>query len=103
MASRNNLLKKIRLVYRRSSKLTKSVVLCAIVLSTVTLLTLRGELLKAQAQAEELRSQAAGLEQENQQLQESIDALGSLESVKDIAQNIGGLVDPNTVILRPNS
>ena len=47
MASRNNLLKKIRLVYRRSSKLTKSVVLCAIVLSTVTLLTLRGELLKA--------------------------------------------------------
>jgi len=102
MASRNNLLKKIRLVYRRSSKLTKSVVLCAIVLSTVTLLTLRGELLKAQARAEELRSQAAGLEQENQQLEESIDNLGSLDSVEDIAQNKGDLLDGNAVILQPN-
>lgn len=99
MASRNNLLKKIRLVYRRSSKLTKSVVLCAIVLSTVTLLTLRGELLKAQAQAEELRSQAAGLEQENQQLEDAVDGLGSLESFKYIAQLVG-YFDSDTVILQ---
>lgn len=102
MANRNSPLKHIRLVFRRSSKLMKIVVLCAIVLSTVTLLTLHWELQNAQAKAEELRSEAAGLEQENQQWQENLEALGSLESVKEIAQYIAGLVDRNTIILQPN-
>ena len=49
-------------------------------------------------QAEILRQEAAVLEQENQILRDRISILGTVESVKQIARDILGLVDPDTVI-----
>ena len=46
---------------------------------------------------------AAALEQENADLQEDIEALGSAQSVQEIAKESLGLVDPDTVIIKPNS
>lgn len=103
MANRNNLFRRIRLVYKRSSILTKVVVLCAIVLSTATLLTLRWSLLDTQAQAEVLKSQAAQLEQENNRLEAYIADLGSVDSVERIAREELGLVDPDSVIFLPEN
>lgn len=103
MASRNNPFQQIRLVFKRSSKLTKIVVLCAIVFSTVTLLTLRHYYLETQAQTEALRKQAAQLQQENEKLKEYINSLGSLDSVDRISQDELGLVDPDSVIIQPES
>ena len=93
---------RFRLVYRRSSVLLKCVVLTAIILCTVCLMALRGSILDARAEAETLRGQAAALEQENQQLQEDINQLGTVQSVKEIAFELLGLVDPDTIILLPN-
>lgn len=90
--------RKFRLVYRRSSTLTKCVVLAAILLSTVTVITLGAVRREAQAQTEALRQEAAYLEQENQKLRDSISILGTVESVKEIARDILGLVDPDTVV-----
>lgn len=90
--------RKFRLVYRRSSTLTKCVVLAAILLCTVTVITLGAVRRESQAQAEALRQEAAYLEQENQKLRDSISILGTVESVKQIARDILGLVDPDTVI-----
>ena len=103
MASRSNPLQQIQLVFKRSSKLTKILVLCAIVFSTITLLTLRQGYLTAQAQTEALRKQAAQLQQENEKLKAYIESLGSLDSVDRISQEELGLVDPDSVIIQPES
>jgi len=96
-----NPFQRIRLVYKRSSNLTKIVVLCAVVLSTATLLTLRWALLDTQAQSDALKDQAAQLEQENAQLEDKNEALGSVDSAMDIAQDELGYVDPDTVFFDP--
>lgn len=101
MAGRTNPLQHIKLVYRRTPRLAKIVVLLTLVLSVVTLLTLRGQLLKAQAHIDATRQQVQQLEQENKKLQDSIDALGSLDSVDQIAKDELDLVDPDTEFFQP--
>lgn len=95
--------KNVRLVYRRSSKLTKTALCLAIAFSTVTLLMLHVLTLNEREKADALRDQAQQLEQENDRLQDKIDNLGSLEGVEDIAKDELGLVDPDTVIIEPEN
>ena len=101
MATRKNPFSRIKLVYRRSSTLTKCVVLAAIVLCTAALLTLRGAILSEQAKEEAYRKEAAALEQQNSDLSEDIEKVDSVEGMKDIAEDKLGLVDPDTVIFIP--
>ncbi len=92
---------RIRLVYRRSSTLVKSVVLAALVLSTLALLVLRLAILDARQQLEQQRNDAAQLEQENEDLSRAISQLGTVQSVEELAGKLLGLVDPDTVIFLP--
>ena len=101
MAASENPLRRIRLVYRRSSNTLKIVVIAALVLGTMSLLMLRGAILRMEQKTEELRQQAAILEQENKKLEESISQLGTVQSVTDLAEQLLGLVDPDTVIFSP--
>ena len=101
MAKVIDMLSRVKLVCKRSSNLTKAVILCTIVLSTAALLTMRHTLLGLQDQTNDLRDQAALLEQENGKLQDKIDSLGSVDSVKDIAKEELDLVDPDSVIIEP--
>ncbi len=98
MAKLRKFLSRIRLVYSPSSPLLKWVVLGAILLSTFTVITLGLVRHETEKQAEILRQEAAVLEQENQILRDRISILGTVESVKQIARDILGLVDPDTVI-----
>ena len=98
MAAQKKTTSRIRLVYRRSSLLLKCVVLTAIILCTVCLMALRGSILTAQAEAEALRGQAAVLQQENQHLESDIAQLGTVQSVKKLATELLGLVDPDTIL-----
>lgn len=101
MAKLINKLKRIRLVYRPSSTLTKTVVLSAVALSMATLLTLHLTSSAIQRKNQELADQAAQLEQENSRLEDNIAGLGSAEGVEQIARDELGLVDPDTVIIKP--
>ncbi len=103
MGKLQSALSRIRLVYKRSRTSTKVVVLCAIVLSTVTLLSLRASLLETQARTDALRDQAAQLEQENENLSDKIGELGSVDSVEDIAKEELDLVNPDTTIFQPGN
>lgn len=98
MANRINPFSRIRLVYRRSSTLLKCAVLAAIILSTAALLTLRFSIQRNQQQLEQLRTQAARLEQENQDLVRYTDEIGTVQSIQRIAQEELGLVDPDAII-----
>ena len=95
---RKNPFSHIRLVYRRSSILVKSVVLATLVVSILALVILRTSIQAQKAQQAELEYKAALLEQENRALAKRIAELGTVESVKRIATLQLGLVDPDTVI-----
>ena len=84
-----------------SSPATVIAVSIAVVIALTALLVLHSVTLDAQARKEQWRAQAQQLEQENQELEEKIDNLGTLEGIKDIAQDELGLVDPDTVIITP--
>lgn len=101
MTNRKNPFSRIRLVYHRSSPLLKCVVLAAIVLSTAALLTLHFTIRQTQQQTETLRSQAALLEQENQELQQNIAQIGTMQSIKRIAMEELDLVDPDAEFFYP--
>lgn len=101
MAVKKNPLHRIRLVYRRSSPLLKCALLAAIVLCTVCLMVLRSHLLAEQERQEQLRTEAATLEQKNAELEKLISELGTVQSVKRIALTELDLVMPDTVLFLP--
>ncbi len=93
--------RKVRFQYKPSGNLTKLVVLGAIVLSMVALLVLGNAIRAARERTEELRAQASRLEQENSRLNGLIDSLGTLAGIQQIAREELGLVDPDSVIIKP--
>ena len=101
MAAGVNPFRRIRLVYRRSSTVVKCMVIAALVAGTVALLILRGAIVQTRKQKEDLRQQAAQLEQANKDLEYSISQMGTVQSVTELAERLLGLVDPDTVIFQP--
>lgn len=101
MKKRVNPLSKIKLVYRPGKTLTKVALLGVIVLSTAALITIHTAIERSEAREEAMRSEAAALEQQNRELEQKIDALGSKDSILDIAEEELGLVDPDTVVYVP--
>ena len=91
-------LNQFQLQYRPTDPLHKVVVATTIALCTVTLVSLRVAHWDAEDTLAALQQQAAVLEQENQELQSRVDALGTADSVRQIAQEQLGLVDPDTII-----
>ena len=94
-------LRRIKLVIQPSSPAVKVVALCAVVFSMLALLTLQGAILESQDRNAQLEEQIAALEQANQDLEQDIDDLGSVQSIQRIAEEELGLVDPDTVIITP--
>lgn len=91
-------LKRVRIVYRRSSLLLKCIVLTTLVLSTVTVVALSVTRLRVQKDLERQRQEAAALERENQELRDKISVLGTVDSVRQIAGDVLDLVDPDTIV-----
>ncbi len=100
MANRNIPVQK-RFVFTRSSKWMKVVIAAAVVCATAALLVLHAVRQNNRMQAAALKEQAYRLEQEQLELTERINRLGSAESAKEIARDVLGLVDPDTVVYQP--
>ena len=94
---------KTRVVFRRGSPLLKCMILAVLVLSLVALLTIRASIQDAQAHKEALRAQAAELEQQNQQLTQTIEQIDTVEGIKEVATSQLGLVDPDTEFFTPSN
>lgn len=95
------LLKRTRFVYRRSSTLTKTVVMAAIVVSMVALLTLNIAIDAANARLEADRDKAAQLEQENKDLADKNDKLGTIEGAEQTAKDELGYLPSDSVVIVP--
>lgn len=99
MALRSRKTRKVRLVFGRSHPLLKTAVAALITAATVTIVTLSLGYRQTKQQIELLRQQAVELERENARLEENIQSLGTVESIKRIAAEELGLVDPDTIII----
>ena len=103
MAKIKEKLKLIKLRLRPSPRSTKIMLIVAILFAMTALIALRMAITDLNNREEDLRQKAAALEQDNKDLQENIGILGSVQSIIQIARDELGLVDPNTVILEPES
>ena len=73
----------------KSSLLVKLVILILVVYATVTLVRLRSQINDKNAEAAELTSSIASAQQENNRLQDSIDALGTENGLEDARDQLG--------------
>lgn len=103
MAKRKNPLKNAKIVIRQSPATLKIILIVLILFSMVTLAALRWVHNGILDETENLRDEAAGLEHANAELEQKTAELGSVKSVEDIAREELGLVDPNTIIIDPQS
>ena len=94
-------LRRVRLVYRRSSTLTKTVVIATIAMSMVALAFLHGRIAAAEKRYEMEKQQAAHLEQDNNKLEENINSIGSVGNAEQIAKDELGMLPSDSVIMIP--
>ena len=82
----------------KSSLLVKLVILILVVYATVTLLSLRKQITEKNEQEAILNSSIAATQQENNRIQDSIDALGTDAGVEAVARDKLGMVDEGDIV-----
>lgn len=92
---------KVKLGFKRSSTLTKVVVLLVLVLSIAALLTMTLAISAAKDQTEALYAEGQELLSEKSRLERYIEELGTIPAIIRIAQEELGLVDPDSIIIQP--
>ena len=103
MEKKKNPLRNVKVEVRSTSPVLKIVVCVLILFSILALIALRWVHNGIREETQNLKDEAAAVEQANDDLREKTDNLGSVQSVQDIAQSELGLVDPDTVIIEPQS
>ena len=82
----------------KSSLLVKLVILILVVYATVTLVSLRKQITEKNEQEAILNSSIAATQQENNRIQDSIDALGTDAGVVAVARDKLGMVDEGDIV-----
>ena len=103
MAEKKNPLRNAKVVIRQSPASLKIVLIVLILFSIVTLAALRWVHTGILQETENLREEASALEHAKDQLEKKTGELGTVKSVEEIAKEELGLVDPDTVIIDPQS
>lgn len=98
MSNIQQFLRSFKPVYQPTSPLLKTAVTVAIALCTVTLVVLRFSQWDKEQELALLTQQAAVLQQENAELSQRISILGTKESYRQLAAELLGLVDPETIV-----
>ena len=103
MAERENPLRNIRWIVRPGPRKLKILFIALILACAAAIAALSFVQTSIRQQTQAALDQAASLTQENAELIEKTENLGSNSSIRDIAQDELGLVDPDTIIIDPNS
>ena len=84
--------------FKRSSLLTKILILILVVYATVTLVSLESQVAEKNAEAEALESSIESAKQENLRLEQAIDTLDTDEGVINAAREKLGLVSEGEIV-----
>ena len=101
MAKEKIPLRNMQITVRRSSPVVKIILICAIVLFTVAMITLRWKQNELERQTADMKQQAAQLIIENENLQEKIEDVDSVQGVQEIAQAELDMVFPDAEFFEP--
>ena len=97
MANFKKMISKVRFVRRRRGKWTIIAIIIAIVLSMGAQPALHLSMSQLKNRTEDLRDKAAQLEAENEDLQEDIEQVDSIQGIVEIAEKELGLAQPDAV------
>ena len=103
MAERLKSLRKIRVIVQPAPRKLKVMFILLILICAAALAALGWIRVRLEQETQAVLDQAAVLEQENEDLAEKTEKLGTSDSIKDIARDELDLVDPDTIIIVPNS
>lgn len=92
-----------RVVFKNSTVLLKILILTLLVFSMLALAALSWVRVRVQTQTRELQAQIAQESGINRQLFDRLEDMTSDEAVRKIAEQELGLVNPNTVLITPNT
>ena len=95
--------KKTRVVFRKTSPMVKVLILVTVLLSTIALVAIYASIEESNRRYEAMRQEAGKLEENNQDLSQQIEEMGTLESIIRIAMERLGLVLPDTTIFGPGN
>ena len=101
MAQPKNPFRNIQVELKKSPRSLKILLAVLILLCTVTLAALGMVTAQIRSHTQDLKDQAAALEQENEDLTHKISIQGTKEAVIQIAREFLDLVTPDTVIVQP--
>ena len=97
MANLREMINRVQFVRRRSGKWTIIVIIIAIVLSMGALTALHLSMNELKNRTEDLRDKAANLAADNQELDENIAQVDSIQGIVQVAEDELGLVQPGAV------
>ena len=84
--------------FKKTRLLTKLLLLAVAVYAVVTLVSLRTQILQKQKQAAALEQQVAAAQQEQLELQEDSDKIGTKEGVIKVARERLGMVEDGEIV-----
>ena len=84
--------------FKRSSLLSKILILVLVVYATVTLVSLQSQVTEKEAEAQALQSDITAAKQENLRLEQAIDALDTDEGVAAVAREKLGWVADGEIV-----
>ena len=84
--------------FRRSSLLSKLIILALIAYATVTLISLQSQITDTLSASQQLQSEIVSLTEENMQLTDQIAQVNTIEGVTDIARTKLGLVTEGEIV-----
>ena len=101
MAKEKIPLRNIQITFRKSSPVVKVAVICAILLFSAAMISLRLSQREIEKQTAAMEKEAAQLIEGNAKLEDKIEDVGSVQSVQDIARELLDMVFPDTVFFEP--
>ncbi len=84
--------------FKRSSLLTKILILVMVVYATVTLVSLQSQVAVRDAEAETLQNEIDAKKQENLRLEQAIDDLDTQEGIEAVARQKLGMVSRGEIV-----
>ena len=84
--------------FKRSSLVTKILILVLVVYATVTLVSLQNQVTAKNAEADALQAEIAAEKQENLRLEQAIDELDTREGVEAVARQKLGMVARGEIV-----
>lgn len=102
MEKEKKLFHNAKVVIHPSSRALKIAVIVLIVFSMITLTALTWVRNSIQSRTEDMRQEAAALEDANAALEDKLENPEAIENIIDLAREWLGLADPDTIIIDPN-